>query len=56
MEVRAERLEAQMPAARRRRCEREEATARVWGSRLLRETTTEYVYCLIIIKGVHAFI
>jgi hypothetical protein len=55
MEVRAVRLEAQTPAAGRRRCEREEAAARAWGSRLLRETTTVYVYCLIIIEGVHVF-
>jgi hypothetical protein len=60
MEVMAVRLEAQTPAAGRRRREREEAAARqgaarAWGSRLLRETTTVYVYCLIIIKGVHVF-
>jgi hypothetical protein len=35
--------------------EREEAAARVWGSRLLRETTTVYFYCLIIIEGVQVF-
>jgi hypothetical protein len=61
MEVRAVRLEAQSLAAGRHRCERErkrrlgQGTARVWGSRLLRETTTVYVYCLIIIEGVQVF-
>jgi hypothetical protein len=62
MEVRAARLEAQTLAAGRRRCERErrrrlgQGAARVWGSRLLRETTTVYVYCLIDTERLHEFI
>jgi hypothetical protein len=55
MEVRTVRLEAQTPVAGPRRCEREEATARVWAP-VSQETTTVYVYCLIIIEGVHVFI
>jgi hypothetical protein len=51
MEVRAARLEA----ARGRRRWLGQGAARVWGSRLLREMTTVYVYCLIIIEGVHVF-